>query len=239
MAFAFASINLLNIAKHFALNKKTVIFISAVVLAANTLAQPVQFSICTDLGFQRSFKKEQRFWAAGHTTQCNFNINRKDVIYFLFGYFTEGKFKNNVTATAKSPLTTPQQIGYTNRATMRFKQFSLGWKKYLKGTFDAEEGWNLYGIAGLGLLFGRVDNNHSATIDTSLYDTPVYSGKAGFKRLTLDVGLGWEVPVGGDFFFYTEGKLWIPTTDYPSKFIFINDDAPLAAVLSAGIRILF
>lgn len=122
---------------------------------------------------------------------------------------------------------------------MRFKQISIGWKRYLKGTYDSEEGWNLYGIAGFGLLLGRIQNTQSVTTDTSLYNVPVTGGKDNFKRLTADLGLGWEVHLGGGIYFYTEGKVWIPTTDYPSNYIFINEKAPLVISLNAGIRILF
>ena len=89
------------------------------------------------------------------------------------------------------------------------------------------------------MLLGRVINTHSPAIDTSLYDLSVKSGKANFKRLTLDLGLGWEADLGGNIYFYNEARVWVPTTDYPSKYIFINKDAPLVASLNFGIRILF
>ena len=109
----------------------------------------------------------------------------------------------------------------------------------MKGTPDAEKSWNLYGFAGFGLLLGQVENTHSVSIDTAVYAVPVLSGKAQFKRLTMDLGVGWEIPIAGDFYFFTEGKVWIPTTDYPSKYIFVNNNAPLVAMLGLGIRILF
>ncbi|HWR33019.1 MAG TPA: hypothetical protein VN451_05820 [Chitinophagaceae bacterium] len=198
-----------------------------------------KFSIATDLGLQRSFKKEQQYWAVGHTVQAQFNYNAKSGFYAWIAYYSVGKFSNNVTATAKSIITSPQTVNYINNAEMRFKHFSLGWKRYLKGSCHAEEGWNLYGYAGLGILLGKVINSHSAFIDSSVYFIPVRSGKANFKRLTADLGLGWEIPLGGDVFFYTEGRVWIPTTDYPSKYIFVNDNAPLVGMLNFGIRILF
>jgi hypothetical protein len=88
-------------------------------------------------------------------------------------------------------------------------------------------------------MLGRVINTYSVSIDTTLYNVPVRSGKANFKRLTLDLGLGWETPLGGDVYFYTEGRAWIPTTDYPSKYIFVNKNAPFVASLNFGVRILF
>jgi hypothetical protein len=122
---------------------------------------------------------------------------------------------------------------------MRFKHISIGWRKYLKGTFNAEQSWNIYGYSGFGLLLGRIENTHSVPIDTTVYIVPVRVGKANFKRLTLDLGLGWEAPLGADIFIYAEGRAWIPTTDYPSKYIFVNDNAPLVGMFNVGIRILF
>ncbi len=208
-------------------------------IAGSTNAQAIGFSIATDFGLQRSFKKEQRFWAAGHTVQAQFHFAPRDVLYLSICYYTEGKFSNQLTATAKSALTIPQSQPYRNDAAMRFKQFSVGFKKYLKGRFDTELGWNLYALGGFGLVFGRVINTHSPSVDTADYDVPVRPGKANFKRLTLDLGGGVEFPVGGDVFLYTEGKVWIPTTDYPSRYIFVNDNAPFAGMLNVGIRILF
>ena len=208
------------------------------VFSAMAFAQ-TRFSIASDFGLQRSFKKGQQYWAGGHTIQAQFHFAPKDGAYIWISYYTNGKFSNNVTATAKSITTSPQQINYVNNAVMRFKQISIGWRKYLKGTFNAEEGWNIYAYAGFGLILGRIENTHSVSIDTVVYYVPVRIGKANFKRLTLDLGLGWEVPLGGDIFFYAEGRAWIPTTDYPSKYIFVNDNAPLVGMINAGIRILF
>lgn len=198
-----------------------------------------QISFATDLGIQRNFRETQEFWTLGHTVHTQFHLNAKNAVYILFAYYTNGKFTNNLTATAKSPLTIPSEINYTNSARMRLKHFSAGWKKYFKGGADAEKGWNLYGYAGFGLLPGRIENTHSVFIDTALYSVPVIGGRANFKRLTLDVGAGWEKPIGGDFFFYAEGRVYIPTTNYPSKFLFANDNAPFVGMLNAGLRIFF
>lgn len=195
--------------------------------------------MATDVGIQRSFKKEQQYWALGHTVQAQFHVTKKDAAYVWLSYYSNGKFLNKLTATAKTTSTLPQQINYDNSARMHFKQFSVGWKKYLKGSFDAEEKWNLYGYAGFGLVLGRVINTHSAVLDTSLYNVPVRVGRANFKRLTVDLGLGTEFPLGADIFLYTEGRVWIPTTDYPSKYIFVNKDAPLIGMFNLGLRVLF
>jgi hypothetical protein len=221
------------------LGKRVIISLLFIYSSAVSFAQPTQFSIASDLGLQRSFKKGQQYWAGGHTIQAQFHFTPKDGAYVWLSYYTNGKFSNDVTATAKSTTTLPQQINYVNSASMRFKQVSIGWKKYLKGRSDIEEGWNIYGYAGFGLILGRVVNSHSASIDTVVYHVPVRVGKANFKRLTLDLGLGWEVCLGADIFFYAEGRAWIPTTDYPSKYIFVNANAPLVGMINAGIRILF
>jgi hypothetical protein len=221
------------------LKKQVLIFFLFSFFSAAVFSQPIQFSVATDLGLQRSFKKEQQYWAAGHTIQLQFNFSPKDGVYAWVSYHTNGKFGNNVTATAKSPATFPQQINYVNNAVMRFKHVSIGWKRYLKGAFNMEEGSGIYSYAGFGILLGRVDNSHSVPIDTVVYNVPVRSGKANFKRLTLDLGLGWEAPLGADVFVYAEGRVWVPTTDYPSKYIFVNDNAPLVGMFNVGVRILF
>ena len=202
-------------------------------------SQHTLFSIATDLGLQRNLKKEQRYWAVGQTVIAHFHITPKDGVYIWVAYFSTGKFNNNLSATAKSTTTNPQQVNYTNYAEMRFKHISIGWKHYLKGSAVTEDTWGLYAFAGFGLLPGRVINYHSVTIDTSQYILPVLSGKANFKRLTLDLGLGWEVPLSETVFFYNEGRVWIPTTGYPSNHIFINRNAPMVATLNFGLRILF
>ncbi len=202
-------------------------------------SQTLRFSVATDLTVQHNFKKEQRFWAIGQTVHTHFHITPKEGIYAWFTYYSNGHYKNNLVATAKSPATTPQTIPYVNRASMRLKHFSLGYKRYFIGSSESEKGWNFYGYAGFGLLPGRVINTHSVTIDTANYTLPVLPGKANFKRLTIDPGLGIEHYLAGDIYFYAEGRAWIPTTDYPSSYIFVNENAPWAVMLNVGLRVLF
>lgn len=196
-------------------------------------------SITTGLSVQRSLKKDQRYWAVGQDVIFNWHYTPRTGLYVSVSYYTDGKFKNQLSATAKSPATTPQEIFFTNKAKVRLEQFSLGWRYYLVGNAESEQNWSLYGITGFGLIFGKVTNNYSTTIDTSLYTAPAQpaSGEGHFKRLTIDVGVGWEIPLRGDIYFYTEGKLWVPTTDYPSKYLFVNENAPLTATVTAGLRI--
>ena len=221
------------------MNRRILIPLFILLISLTAFSQAERFSIANDAGLQRNFKKEQRFWTLGNTAQALFHLTPKNGIYVSFTYFARGIFKNDVTATAKSPSAILQKINYTNNTRMKLKILSLGWRKYLKGSNDIEHGWNLYGFGGFGLLLGTVENSHSVSIDSLIYTIPVRSGKASFKRLTFDMGIGWETPISGDLFFYTEGKVWIPTSGYPSKYILANNNAPFLAMLSAGVRVVF
>jgi hypothetical protein len=223
----------------FLIKRITILLLSALFFTTGYTQQQSRFSIATDLDIQRNFKEGQLYWAIGSTVQALFHLTPKEGIYAWFAWFSNGEFENDVTATAKSPLTIPQQVHYTNSARMKLKQFSTGYRRYLKGTPDAEEGWNLYAYAGFGLVIGSVENIHSVSPDTTAYAVPVFGGKGRFKRLTLDLGAGYEFPLGGDFYFYAEARVWVPTTDYPSKFIFANNNAPFVGMLGAGVRIIF
>jgi hypothetical protein len=198
-----------------------------------------RFSVSTDIGVLKSFKAEQKFIAFGHTVQSHFHIAEKDGIYFWFSYYSGGKFHNSVVADAKPPGTVPVQINYRSDSKLSFKQFSLGWRHYLHGNAEMEKGWNLYGFAGFGLIYGSVNNSLTPRVDTNLYYLPVREGEGKFKRLSLDLGVGYEKPLGADFFWYAELRSWIPTSGYPSRFLFINKNAPLVGQFNSGIRVLF
>jgi hypothetical protein len=202
-------------------------------------SQGARFSLASDASLLRSFKKDQRYWSIGQTVNFLFHFTPKDGAYAWFAYYSNGKFSNTISAPAKSTTTVPREVRYRNKAELLFKHISLGWKRYLVGSFDAEKTWNLYGYAGFGLMLGTVVNAHSFTVDTSMYLVPVLSGKANFKRLTLDLGLGAEYPVGADVYLYFEGRALVPTTDYPSQYLFVNKNAPFAATANVGLRILF
>ncbi|HSU26906.1 MAG TPA: hypothetical protein VLJ68_00875 [Chitinophagaceae bacterium] len=218
---------------------KGLLLILILFISSSGQSQQLRFSIATDLGLQRSFKKGQQYWAVGHTVHLHFNYNKRNGVYGWISYYSNGKFTNALQATAKSPSTNPQQMNYSNNAIMRFKHISLGWRHYLKGEIAVENKLNIYGYAGWGLMLGRVENKDSPLIDTTIYILPVARGKANFKRLTIDIGLGWEWPIGYDVYFYNEARVWLPTTDYPSKYLFVNRKAPLVASLDIGLRILF
>jgi hypothetical protein len=220
-------------------SKKIPAFIITLCCFTTAFSQTINFSLATDVSILRSFKKDQLYWSIGQTVHFHFHFTPRDGAYAWVSYYSNGKFSNNINATAKSAITVPQQLSYTNKAQLLFKHISLGWKRYLKGSFDAEKYWNLYGYAGFGLMLGHVVNTHSVNVDTSIYTVPVLPGKANFKRLTLDIGLGVEFPVGGDIFLYIEGRALVPTTDYPSQYLFINKHAPFTGAANGGLRILF
>ena len=205
--------------------------------SAGSSQVPLSFS--GDLNVQHNFKKQQQYWAIGSHLQFCFHITPRDGIYSWFGIYTNGKFTNRLTAVAKSPTTLPQQINYTDTTQMHFQHISFGLKKYLKGSALAEKGWNLYSSAGFGLMLGNVNNYSNRRPDSLIYELPIRGGEDDFKRLTLDLAIGVEFPLSADVNLYYDTRFFIPTTDYPSKYIFINEKAPLVGSFGAGIRILF
>jgi hypothetical protein len=199
----------------------------------------VRISVAPDLSLMRNFSPKQEFWSLGQTVQFNFHFSAKESGYAWITYYTPGKFKNNFTATAKSSTTSPFTIPFTASAKWRNNEVSLGWKHYFQGSYDTEAGYNIYGLAGFGLMFTKVENIFSPAIDTSLYTTPTLAGNSEFKRLTIDLGAGVEFPIGGNFFLYSDVRTWIPTTNYPSPYLHNNENVPLPFMISGGMRILF
>lgn len=196
-------------------------------------------SLATDFSVQRNFADQQRYWSIGQTIRGEWHIDALNTGYAWFCYYNRGKFTNDLTATAKDPATLPAGIDYRSRGGISFSQLSFGWKRYIAGNAFTESGMNVYGLAGLGLLFGKVLNNHDTRIDTALYNVPVLGGRAKFTRLTLDLGLGMEVPVGGDIFVYGECKSYIPVSTFPNRYLLNDKYTPLPGMLSIGVRVLF
>jgi hypothetical protein len=217
---------------------KKLVAIIFCVCSYNTRAQ-VRFSIAPDLSLMRNFSPQQKFWSLGGTVQGNFHFNKKQSAYAWLSYYTPCKFQNNFTAAAKSSNTFPSVLPFKASATWKNNEVSLGWRHYLKGGFDAENEWCLYSIAGLGLMFSKVANIFAPAVDTSLYYTPTLSGNGKFYRLTLDLGLGAEFPIGGNFFLYGDARTWLPASDDPSPYLHSNKNVPLAVIVSGGMRILF
>lgn len=218
---------------------KKCLILTTILLITITSSSQVPLSFSADLGVLHNFKKQQRYWAVGSHLQLCFHVTPRDGVYGRFGLYTNGRFVNRLQAIAKSPTTLPQQVNYNDTSGMRMQHISIGWKKFLKGLPTDEKGWNLYTSAGFGLMLGQVNNTSRARPDSLFYDLPIRGGEGSFKRLTLDLGLGVDFPLSGDVYAFGEGRLLIPTTDYPSKYIFINEKAPLISWLGAGIRILF
>jgi len=197
-------------------------------------------SVATDLSVLRSLSEGQRFTAIGQTVQAQYHFTPKEAGYAWVSYYSPGKYKNTLTATAKDPLTTPAAINYTASSELRFRQISLGWKHYFKGAYDSEDPFNMYGTAGFGLLFAKVKNTHSPTIDTASYTLPAQAvaGSDDFRRLTFDLGLGTELRLGAGIYFYTELRTWLPASSNPAPYLF-DQHTPQIVILNGGIRILF
>ncbi len=219
--------------------KKIVLsFLVCFLLLAKINAQ-TYFSIATDLSILRSFSPKQRFFALGQTVQGNWHFTSKESAYAWISYYTNGKFRNNMTAKGIDSTANPQQFNYTLFSNLRFRQISVGWKHYFKGSFNSDNSINIYGTAGFGLLLARATNTYSQYVDTSKYATTVYTtpGVGKFRRLTFDLGLGTEIPVGADIYLYTELRTWLQASDYPSPFL-VNNNAPRILAINGGIRIL-
>ncbi len=197
------------------------------------------FSLATDLSLLRNFSKDQQFTTVGQTIQANFHLTPKESVYAWVSYYVNGKYDNELLATAKDPFSGPDVQYYKSSSKLGFSQFSLGWKHFLKGNY-ANENWNLYGTAGFGLLTGRVENTHDPVIDTSVFFIPNKSiaGVGKFRRLTFDVAIGSEINLATGLYLYAELKSWLPISNYPSRYL-LNNSVPQVLMLNGGVRILF
>lgn len=210
-------------------------------LAALPSFAQVHFSVATDMGLLRNFSPKQKFWAIGQTVIGNFHINKRETVYAWLTYYSPGRFRNNFTATAKSPSTSPSTSSYRVTGTWRFREVSVGWKHYFKGAFNEENTWSLYSIAGLGVMFNKVENRFKQAVDTSLYSLAILplEGSSVFNRLTLDLGLGLDFPIGADIYVYSDVRSFVPITDYPSLYLHQNKNVPLPFMVNIGFRFLF
>jgi len=203
-------------------------------------AQQTRISIATDITVLRNFSPNQEFWSIGQTVRGDYHFSSRETMYTSLVYYSPGKFHNFFIAAAKSPQTVPSEVAYYVAGEWRMREVSIGWKHYFRGSFDEERDWNLYGIAGFGLVFTKIINAF-APVDTFLYQSPTVPvlGEGKFKRLTLDLGLGGEIPLGGNFYAYGEIKTMLPTTHYPSPYLHNTKDVPLPGIVNVGLRILF
>ncbi len=217
---------------------KKIIFIVFVLCSVKSSSQEA-FSIGTDVGLLRNFSKGHKFWTVGQSIIATVHFTPRHSAYTWFKYYIPGKFSNNFTATARDAATTPQQINYSVKANWAFREFSIGYKGYLAGSYDAETGYNVYALAGLGLMFARAEN--ISDLDTSQY-APVpkpVTGSNSFNRLTLDLGIGGEVPIGGNIYIYSDLRTWVNMSSYPSNVFHNEEEATLPVMLHVGIRMLF
>jgi hypothetical protein len=210
-------------------------------LASGFLKAQVKFSFATDISVLHNFDDVQSFTVLGQTIQGLLSIDKKNTFYTWIAYHSHGKYDYNLTASANSAATQPQSYTFTSKSEMRVRQISIGMRRYLLGSYDRLEKFNLYGAAGFGLIMGRAFNNFSTAVDTSLYTVQenVKNGAGDFKRLSFDLTAGWEMPLGYEVFLYSEARLHIPTTEYPSDYLVKNNNAPFVGSINLGIRVLF
>lgn len=217
------------------------IFFAIFLFFGNCVSAQVKFSLATDISLLHNFDGAQKFTVVGQTLIPQWHFDKKNTVYAWFSYHGNGKYESTLIASAKSPATQPQTISFTNQSEMRLRQLSIGIKRYLVGSFEKLENFSLYGTAGFGLIFGSASNNFSTYIDTALYtiQNNTIHGTGDFKRLTFDVAAGIDFPVSYELFVYTEIRMHIPTTDYPSNYLLKSSNAPFFGGINLGIRVLF
>ena len=217
------------------------VFIVFFFLNSSCLVAQVKFSLATDVSLIHSFNEEQKFTSLGQTVIPQWHFDNKSTLYAWFSYHANGKYNTTLTATAKSPSTQPQSFTFNNESQMRLRQISIGYKRYLFGSVENLEKLNVYLAGGFGLMLGTASNTFSTTIDTALYtiNSKVVHGTGDFKRLTFDVTGGVEFPVAYEIFIYSEVRVHLPTTDYPSSYLVKSSNAPFLGGINLGIRVLF
>jgi hypothetical protein len=220
-------------------NRYILLFTSA--FLSSCLYAQVKYSLATDLSLLHNFDGKQKFTVIGQTIIPQWHFTKKHTLYAWFSYHSNGKYKSNLSAEAKSSSTVPQSFSFTSRSEMRLRHFSLGIKRYFYGSAEKLEKFNLYGAAGFGLTSGTATNNFSAAVDTSLYlvQDNILGGSGNFKRLTFDITAGWELPVGYEIFIFSEARILLPTTSYSNGYLLKNKNAPLPGTINFGIRVLF
>ncbi|HEV8271504.1 MAG TPA: hypothetical protein VGQ04_09395 [Chitinophagaceae bacterium] len=216
-------------------------FIIFFLLCSSSMFAQVKFSLATDISLLHNFDGQQKFTAVGQTVISQWHFDKKNTLYGWFSYHANGKYNTTLTATAKLPSTQPQSFTFDNQSQMRLRQISIGYKRYLWGSFENLEKFNLYAAGGFGLMFGTASNTFSTYIDTALYtmQSNVVHGTGDFKRLTFDITGGVEFPVAYEIFIYSEVRMHIPTTDYPSSYLVKSSNAPFLGGINLGIRVLF
>jgi len=210
-------------------------------LCNSSLFAQVKFSAATDVSVLHNFDPQQKFTVLGLTIMPQWHLDEKNTVYAWLNFHMKGKYENILIATAKSPTTQPQTISFSDQSEMKLKQISFGFKRYLIGSFNSLEKFNLYAAGGFGVMLGNASNTFSTNIDTALYTIQynVVPGAGDFKRLTFDVTGGVEFPFSYEIYIFSEIRMYIPTTDYPSKYLLNNSRAPFLCGINFGLRILF
>src|SRR5689334_4653896 len=98
----------------------------------------------------RSIGKHQGFWAVGQDVRIDFQMTEKTSAYALVNYYTNGRVHSTSTALTKDFSTVPFAFTYDATSLIRYRQISLGLKRYVKGQYNTEEGIGIYGFGGFG-----------------------------------------------------------------------------------------
>lgn len=197
-----------------------------------------QFSLGTDVSVLRNSSPQQQFWTAGQTIRSEWHTGPKGGPYLSIGYYAKGKFENSFTATAKSGTTGPLEMVYSASSSWQFRQAAVGWKHYFRGRYDGEKD-AFYGTIGTGLLFARIENRFSQSVDTSLYRSPGPTAAAGtFRRIILDLGLGGERAIGADVYLFGELRGLLQASESRSALVAGSRHVPLGLSAHAGLRVL-
>lgn len=217
------------------------IFAIPFVFLSYCLPAQVKFSLATNFSVLRNFDGVQKFTVAGQTVIPQWHLDKKTTFYSSFSYYANGKYKGTLLATAKSSSTLPQTFIFTSKSEMKLREISLGIKRYLIGTYDKLEKFNLYGAAGFGLIPGNATNNFLTMVDTSIYSVAnnIANGSGDFKRLTFDLTGGVEFPVSYEMYVYSELRAHIPASGYPNNYLLKTTNTPFPLTINLGIRVLF
>lgn len=195
-------------------------------------------SLATGIGVLRNLSPMQGFWAVGQTIQAQVHFSPAHSAYAWVEYYTEGTFRNNFPASAKTASVSPAQINFRATGRLAYRQLSLGWKRYLRGGYAEEQAVSVYATAGFGFLFARVRNAFSTGVDTSKYAVPTLPGEGTVRKLTFDAGAGAELPLSGSVYAFADLRTWLPASSKTSSLLHSQKNVPLPVMLTAGVRVL-
>lgn len=218
---------------------KNVLLIFIVFICGTAVAQKPSYSLASNFSLLRNLTPGEKFWARGQNVEVNMHFSRRETGYLSVEYYTQASFQNNFTATAKSVLSSPQSFPFVATGYVRYRQLALGLKHYFKGGYDSEEGINIYGTAGFGFLFARVQNVASPSFDTTEYAPSIVIGQGTVKRLSFNAGLGVEANFRGPAYPFFTLRTWLPASSQSSGYLHSSNKFPFALIASIGLRVLF